>query len=391
MTSVTRFGPALCVALVLHLHPATLRAGGDPPKPVEGIVARAQDSQGPLGNEIVALTIGVPQTSATLETSVSLLFLQPGSGNLMYGTMVNPFPFLSPHWTNQAVRPDFSPTFNVGTRYTFDGGGDIHVDWTHLNTYDSSFSHVGTPYALGQIAGPPTVQSLGPPFLIGPPVPFADALAVAHFAYDAVNLDAGLLLSLGSHVQVRPFVGLQWSRISESITANFRSGDLAFTDVSRSLFNGVGPRLGMEFQYIAGNLGLLGGIAGSTLIGTRQSNMEFFANTPSNALAGLATNYQYLTSPNSTQVIPCIDAKLAANYAMALGDLGVLKFEAGYLAAVYINAVNQYSLSEVENSLTADQPGTPETTGSAVFLRTAVETQSNFFVHGPFAKLAFQF
>ena len=106
-------------------------------------------------------------------------------------------------------------------------------------------------------------------------------------------------------------------------------------------------------HYIAGRLDLLGGIAGSTLIGTRQSRIDFLTASPMAAAGGLIPNTQSLTSPDSTQVIPCIDAKLGASYAIPVGRFGILKCEAGYQAAVYINAVNQYSLSEVENKLTA--------------------------------------
>jgi hypothetical protein len=56
-----------------------------------------------------------------------------------------------------------------------------------------------------------------------------------------------------------------------------------------------------------------------------------------------------------------------------------------------MNAINQYSLTEVENSLTADQSGTPETTASAVFVRTALEFQTNFLVHGPYVRFSLQF
>jgi len=202
MTSAPRFVPVLCAAVVLFLLAGTLRAGGDLLQTVEVSGAHAQDNQGPPDNEIVAFNVCVPKTSAALETSASLLFLQPGSGNLMYGTLVNPFPFLSPHWGDQEVRPGFSPAFNVGMRYIFDSGGDIQLDWTHLNTYDSASAQVTTPYTLGQTSGSPSIQALGPPFLIGPPVPYASANAVAHFAYDAVNLEAELLRCIGSHVQV---------------------------------------------------------------------------------------------------------------------------------------------------------------------------------------------
>jgi hypothetical protein len=393
IASVLRFAPAPSAAVVLFLLAGALRAGGDPLQTIEVPGAHAQDNQGPPDNETIAFNVFVPKTPAGFETIASLLFLQPSSGNLVYGTLINPFPFLSPHWSDQEVRPDFSPAFNVGVRYTFGDGCDIRLDWTHLNTFDTASTQVTTPLTLGQTSGSASIQALGPPNLIGPPVPYAIANAAAHFDYDAVNLEAELLLCIGSHVQLRTFAGIRATRISESLSANFRSADgsLLFADISKSLFTGAGPRLGMGLNYVNGNFELLSEIAGSALIGTRQSRIDFFAITPADTQAGLIPNSQSLTSPSATTVIPCIDARLAASYAISLGNFGILRCEAGYQAAVYIDAINQYSLTEVENSLTADQAGTPETTGSAVFLRTAVESQSNFLVHGPYLRFALQF
>ena len=123
MTTPTRFGAALCVAVVFQLLLAALRAEEAPQVLVAGLGAPAQDAQGPQGAEIVALNIGVPKTSAAFETSAALLFLQPGAGNLMYGTLVNPFPFLSPHWSDQEVRPDFTPAFNVALHIPLTAAG----------------------------------------------------------------------------------------------------------------------------------------------------------------------------------------------------------------------------------------------------------------------------
>jgi hypothetical protein len=329
--------------------------------------------------------------SAAFEASASLLFLQPSTGNLVYATVVNPFPILTPHWSDGAVDPDFSPAFNIGMRYSFDGVGDVRLDWTHLNADDKASTHVPFPYPAGATNGPAYIQSLGPSFLIGPPLPFASASAVAHFDYDAVNLDAGVFLSggAGSRVQVRTFAGIQGARISQSLATRFSSSDgsISFIDTPQSAFIGLGPRLGMDMHYIAGRLDLLGEIAGSTLIGTRQSRIDFLTASPMATAGGLVPNIQSLTSPDATQVVPCIDGRLAASYAIPVGRFGILKCEAGYQAAVYINGVNQYSLSEVENHLTTmDGEGT-----TAVFLRTAVELQSNFLVHGPYVKFSLQF
>jgi len=142
----------------------------------------------------------------------------------------------------------------------------------------------------------------------------------------------------------------------------------------------------MDVHYIAGNLDLLCGMAGTLLMGGMQSRINFVTSSPIDTAAGLTPNVQSLTSPDSTRVIPGIDARLGAGYAIPLGKFGILKFEAGYQAAAYIGAVNQYSLTEVENGVTLPYEG-----NAAVFLRTAVEFQSNFLVHGPYGKFSWQF
>src|SRR5262249_17728691 len=205
--------------------------------------------------------------------------------------------------------------------------GDIRLDWTHLNSFDD-----GSAVAPNTPHKPGLNTSLGPSFLIGPPTPFSSANAVAHFAYDAVDLDAGLFLRPYDHVQLRTFAGVQFARISQSVTTNFRSpdGSISFTDVPQSVFTGAGPRLGANVQYLAGKLGLLGEMAGSLLIGTMQSHIAFVSADPIDTAHGLIPNNQYLNSPSSTRVVPSIDAKLGASYAISVGNRGLLKFEAGY-------------------------------------------------------------
>jgi hypothetical protein len=392
MTFLDRFTPALGAALLL-LVPDTLRAEEIPANTIDGLNALVQDNECPPDNVIGTINFWVPKSSAAFETSASLLFLQPGSGNLVYSTVITPFPFLTPHWSDQAVNPAFSPAFNIGMRYIFANGCDIQLDWTYLNAFDNASTQVAHPYALNQLSGPPDIQALGPSFLIGPPLPFASADALAHFTYNAVNLDAGLFVCAGRHVQLRTFAGLQGARISESLSTNFLSADqtFSFTDVPKSSFTGVGPRLGVDLRYIRGNFNLRGALGGATLIGGRLSSIDFLTSSPTGAANGLVPNTQFLTSPASTQVIPGIDAKLAASYAIPVGKFGIFRCEAGYQAAVYFNVINQYSLTEVTNTpnsflLAYQTEGT-----TATYLRTNVETQSNFFVHGPFAKLSFQF
>lgn len=384
----------LGVALLAAISVSSSHAqdGVNGPVPRGNIQAALEAAVSPIdqsaGNSNDAFHICLTRSSPELEFNASLLFLQPLTGNLVYATLVNPFPLLTPHWTDQAVRPGFTPAFNVGARYNCGFGGDVQLAWTHLNSYDADSAFANPNNYLTSI-GSFALQSLAPQFLIGPPPQFTNAHAIAHVAYDAVNLDAGLLVSAGNHVQLRILAGLQGARISQNLCTYFQggAGPNSFTTISKSVFTGMGPRLGMDLHYLAGNLDLLCGIAGSTLIGHMESRIDFFTASPTDTAGALTPNSQFVASPGSTRLIPGIDARMGAGYAIPLGTCGLLKCEAGYQAAAYIDAVNQYSLTEVANPFA----GPLEQSTAGVFLRSATEFQSNFVVHGPYLKFAWQF
>ena len=362
--------------------------------PFEGSVSLSQHAPECASD---AVFLSLARSKPGFEVTASLLYLQPLSGNLQYATLVTPFPLVSPHWADQTVNPDLTPAFTIGVRYDFGCGADVRLDWTSLNSHDSAGAQgtagpvtipVGTNSAGMTITDTFPLQAVGPPFLIGPPPPFTQTQAELHFAYDAVNWDFGLLINLGAHNRLRLSAGLEGARIGQTLAANFQTPDnsIAFNDTSRSVFTGVGPRLGLEERYSCGPFDILCGLAGATLIGGAQNNLAFTTNSP--FATGFPINSQYLTTPTATRVVPSIDAKLGASYTHSVGRFGSLTCEAGYQAAVYFNAVSQFSLSEVENSLT----GAGETDQfSGLFLRTATEQQSNFVVHGPYLKLAVDF
>ncbi len=81
--------------------------------------------------------------SPHFEISGSLSFLQPGAGNLEYGTLTTPLPLPTPNWSNQSLKPDFIPSFTLGARYMADESNDIQLNWTHLHaTTNDSFARL---------------------------------------------------------------------------------------------------------------------------------------------------------------------------------------------------------------------------------------------------------
>ena len=87
-------------------------------------------------------------------------------------------------------------------------------------------------------------------------------------------------------------------------------------------------------------------------------------------------NNQSLTSPSATQVIPSIDAKIGHRLCVPPSNYGLFRVEMGYQAAVYFNAVSQYSLTSV--------PTAPMIPPVGIYLATAQHLQSNFTDQGPY-------
>src|SRR5580704_8310507 len=169
------------------------------------------------------------------EISGSLMYLQPGAGDLEYGTLITPLPITTPDWANQSLKPGFTPSFRIGARYMPGEADDIELNWTHLNNT-----------ANGAFSAAPT-QMVGPPYLIGPESAlYQNANGTVRSAYDAVNLDAGHTFCADCPFQLRAFGGVEFARIGQTLTGLFQSAD--GTDASgytnNSLFTGVGPRLG---------------------------------------------------------------------------------------------------------------------------------------------------
>jgi hypothetical protein len=296
------------------------------------------------------------------EVNASLLFLQPGAGDLEYGTLISPLPPLSPHWNNESLSPKFSPAFRIGARYMPDPSNDIELNWTHLNTTTTDgFSATGS-------------QMVGPPYLIGPESGmYSLASGNVNFAYDSVKFDGGHTFCADCPFQVRVFGGVEAARIGQNLNGLFQNPDgTAFNGyTNNSLFTGAGPRLGLKGQYDLDNIQFIGEFAAAGLIGTSQSRINIETTSP--VLVG---NSQYLSSPNSTQMIPSIDARLATAYSFPATDYGRFRIELGWQASVYFNAVNYYSMTQVPTALVVPAVG--------IYLATQQRLQSDFTDQGPY-------
>jgi hypothetical protein len=153
--------------------------------------------------------------------------------------------------------------------------------------------------------------------------------------YDSINLDGGHTFCAECSFQLRVFGGIEAARIGQNLTGMFQSldGSASSANTTTSLFTGAGPRVGLKGQYALGDFQFIGELAGAGLIGTSQSRINFSTTSP--ALVG---NNQSLTSPNATQLVPSIDARLATAYTFPTTSYGLFRIELGWQAAVYFDA-----------------------------------------------------
>src|SRR5580704_15013478 len=94
--------------------------------PASAAAPRLQNADTLAAYPVKAVAAPAPY-APRFEISGSLLYLQPGAGDLEYGTLVTPLPIATPNWANQSLKPDFSPAFRLGLRYMPNAFNDIEL------------------------------------------------------------------------------------------------------------------------------------------------------------------------------------------------------------------------------------------------------------------------
>lgn len=347
--------------------PTSLRASElDDPMPAAPALTAHASAAGPVK---AAKAQPVRYAPPRFELSGSLLYLQPGAGNLEYGTLITPFPIPTPSWANQSLDPRYKAAFRAGARYMPNESNDVELSWTHQRHTTSGSFHAS-----------PT-QMVGPPYLIGPESAlYKHARGEAQFDYDSVNLDGGHTFCADCSFRLRVFGGVEAARLSQTLSGTFQSPDATASTgyTNYSSFVGAGPRLGLSGRYVLGDAQFIGEVAAAGLIGNAESRIDFATISPA-----LGLNNQSLTSPDATQVIPALHAKLATAYTLPPSSYGALRIEAGWQASIYFNVVSQYSLNSV--------PTAPVIPPVGIYLATAQHHRVNFTNQGPYVTGSWSF
>lgn len=306
------------------------------------------------------------------------LILKPTGSSLGYAVEAFPEPIPTPSWKTYDIKTDYHAGFDLGlTSFWHSRNIQCKLNWQHLHSTDTSKKFVSTQ------------NMIGPFFEIGPDaLLYKKAKGKVHFAYDEIDLDAGICVNFGDYLQTNFFAGICGAQVKQNLTSKFSNneGNVARSIKTPSKFIGAGPQVGVDLLYsLLGGLNITGQATASLLVGDMKNHTTYKSISP--ALQELdieSPNVQGTHNTRRTQVVPAFAGRLGLSYTYEACSWA-FSIEAGYEAKVFINAIQSADIgSEV-----ITPPVLPDTIG--VFARTFQRKLSNFALSGPYIKCGVYF
>jgi hypothetical protein len=327
-----------------------------------------------------------------------LLYIKPYSNNLKYATFVSGNQPYFQSWHYQEIKPSYHATFELGFNYAIPRTPyGASIDWTHLDSNDSSSKQATTNTDLT------TIEFVGPPYEMSPPVfGIKHVDSNVNFNFDNILLNASKVWAIDSHFVGRFSGGLDFLKLNQTLTTTFSDyagtpatpysyplppdPSFSFQTQNLSKYFGVGPDIGLSLRYkFDSGFGIMGEFVGMLTAGTIKAEDDFTSTSARLTTLGIGTSHQQITSPDTTQVVLGADGKLGVFYTYQGHNLPELTIEAGYRIATFTNAISTV------NPSTLVQPGTvivtPEfSTGTMAIVSTDASTRP-FNFNGPFLNI----
>lgn len=324
------------------------------------------------------------------EFSAGPLFLRPGGSN-DYAVLVNPLnpnvtaPILSPSWEAKGINAHFAGGFLLNFKHVFCNGNDVSLYWAHVQASDSdTFPVTRTPASAQQMTGP--FWNIGPDA-----TPTSNANGRLENHYDVLNAEVGKQVRFQPDLDVRFFAGLSGLWLEQEGNADFSGvdpilGPYTFGITTQSKFHAAGMRVGFNGEYqITQGFSALGLFAGNLFIGRQSPSTTTRGAGSILTTAGIIPeNYQSISHQRYIQLVPALDAKLGLQYTKQDCNHRTYTIEGGYMASIYINAMQNYVPSTYA-------PGTLGIVSGSIYLQSLLKNTESFSVDGPYLSFTIKF
>jgi hypothetical protein len=276
---------------------------------------------GTMGPACVPGSVTIPCERTAWNFGAGAIYLQPTVnstfGYLGYdavgGIEIDP-PFIFFDGLDKRLN-DFNPQWGWGFKiegsYHYNRGDDINLNWYHINNSTHRDRDFDFTFFLVNVEDLFTLETSNNP------------------KWDAVNLEFGKHMDFDETKSVRFHAGVQYSHIE--MNTNLRLDDVPdfferFNLNNDMKFNGFGPRIGADFNYMLGNnFSIYGNGAAGLLVGTSSFNNGIFFDE--DLIIG--------NNGSRTTVVPELELKIGAKYVYVAAQ-GDFTLDAGYMWVDYL-------------------------------------------------------
>lgn len=273
--------------------------------------------------------VTVPCQNCAWDLGGRALYLRPSSIN----SNASLYSFQTQGYTDQTltnplvngtrgVDSDWGWGFQLEASYHYSTGNDLSVNWYYFRNGQSS-----NPIRSYTIVTPPNdTENYG----------IYNLAYSANPNWDQVNIEFGQHIDFGENKFARLHAGFNFSRFGTNGYANYvydrnalpqNDPEVNITDGFTTLYNGFGPRTGLDLNYEWGNgfgiylNGALSVLAGSSKTAFNRNNWGNPANT-------------FTVSSTQTNIVGEVDAKMGLMYTYPCSQ-GNLDLDVGWLWAAY--------------------------------------------------------
>ncbi len=282
---------------------------------------------GVMGKTCSAGDVTVPCTSCPVwDFGIRALYLKPttniGQGSRWF--------IQGDNRLQQGVQPDWGWGFQLEASRHFGSGQDLTADWAHFNAGSNSIYSPGLPVNYIDAAG--VLKTI------------TNIEAANNPVWDQVDIAMGQQVDFGENKFIRLHGGFNYSRVGDNgynsiQTLTDRDSVLYVRNLS-SVFNGFGPRIGIDLNYESRSHWLIYGKgAMSILAGTNKSSYQVVQFEP-NSTTEVSTN-SFTTNYGNPTFVSELDAKFGAMYSYMTRH-GALSIDAGWLWAYYNGAMRAF-------------------------------------------------